>query len=307
MHSTISKLLGGVRLGEPVTDAGLTLIPVFADFPGAPQFLTLSEAIGRESLVITEVDAGGSVPELRAANRGDVGVLILDGEEVLGAKQNRVLNTSVYLAPGSEILIPVSCTEQGRWNYISDRFSDSGYLSSRSVRCAANESVTENLRQSESFRSDQGRVWDEVEMLHARHAVSAKTHAMRDVYEADKARTGRRREIGAAVPGQCGVFGLWGGRVIGFDAVGDPTVYAQLHERLVRSYTLDAWVESAEAGENDLFTAKEFLVSLAESELSTHESPGDGVSTRFTGTAFTGSVLTVDDAILHAVCFASAD
>lgn len=299
-------MLGGVRLGEPVTDAGLTLIPVFADFAGAPRFLTLSEAISRESLIITEVDAGGSVPELRAANCGGVGILILDGEEVLGAKQNRVLNTSVYLAPGTEILIPVSCTEQGRWNYVSDRFADSGYVSSRSVRFAANESVTANLRKSESFRSDQGRVWNEVEMLHARHTVAAKTHAMRDVYEADKARTGRRREIAAAVPGQCGVLGLWGGRVIGFDAVADPAAYAQLHERLVRSYTLDAWIEAAEAGENDLLTAKEFLVSLADSKLSTHESPGDGISTRFTGTAFTGSVLTVDDAILHAVCFASA-
>ena len=38
---------------------------------------------------ITEVDDEGSVPELRVANLGDRPLLLLDGEQLVGAKQNR--------------------------------------------------------------------------------------------------------------------------------------------------------------------------------------------------------------------------
>jgi hypothetical protein len=36
-------------------------------------------------------------------------VLILDGEELVGTKQNRIVNTTILVAAGCEIVIPVSC------------------------------------------------------------------------------------------------------------------------------------------------------------------------------------------------------
>ena len=59
----------------------------------------------------------GSVPFLKVANRADRPLLPLDGEELLGAKQNRILNTTVRVAAHTEVTIPVSCVEQGRWGY----------------------------------------------------------------------------------------------------------------------------------------------------------------------------------------------
>ena len=58
---------------------------------------------------------GGSVPDLLVENRGDVRVLFLEGEELIGAKQNRILNTSVLVAAHTKVKIPVSCVERGRW------------------------------------------------------------------------------------------------------------------------------------------------------------------------------------------------
>ena len=307
MPSVISQLLAEVRLGEPVTDEGLTLIPIFGEIAGAPSFITLTEAIAAGSLVVTEVSTGGSVPELQAKNLGEIGVVILDGEELAGAKQNRVLNTSVYLAPGKEITIPVSCTEHGRWSYATDRFYDSGHVSAHRVRSAGHASVTASARTGAGYRSDQGRVWSEVAMLQDRHKIRSSTSAMRDVYDQSRARLKARESKFAAQTGQIGVFALWGGSVIGFDVVARPEAYARLHDRLVGSYALDTLAESAEAGAYDLRTAKEFLVSLPDAVSTTHESPGGGVSHRFTGPGFVGSALTVDDAILHAVFFGVED
>jgi hypothetical protein len=62
-----------------------------------PGWLTLAEAGGW--VTIGEVSDAGSVPTLVVKNNADRPVLLLDGEELLGAKQNRILNTTVLLSP----------------------------------------------------------------------------------------------------------------------------------------------------------------------------------------------------------------
>ena len=68
------------------------------------------------------MDAAGSVPELVALNPLETSVLLYDGEELLGAKQNRILNVTVLVAAASETRIPVSCVEEGRWHARSATF-----------------------------------------------------------------------------------------------------------------------------------------------------------------------------------------
>lgn len=305
MDTTISTLLGTIRLGEPSSSGALTLIPVFGETPGAPEFITLGEALAAGSLLITEVDAGGSVPELMAHNQGTVGVLVLDGEELIGAKQNRVLNTSIYLAPGAKTVVPVSCTERGRWRHISARFEDSCNVAVPDIRRAAHRSVTASVRAGRSYRSDQGAVWNEVDLLQSRHAVASATDAMRDVYDKRAARFAAIEADFPVQQGQIGVFALWGGQVVGFDVLAGAVAYAKVHGRLVRSYALDALEREAVAGTDEARTAKEWLVGLADTVATTHDSPGDGTSYRFTGPSVLGSALVVEGAVLHAVFFAA--
>jgi hypothetical protein len=78
------------------------------------------------------------VPTLRLTSAADRPVLLLDGEELIGAKQNRVLNT-IVLAAHSKLTIPVSCVEQGRGAYKSARFAAgdaSLYASVRALKAA---------------------------------------------------------------------------------------------------------------------------------------------------------------------------
>ena len=88
-----------------------------------PFYLTLDEALASGVDEITEVSEQGSVPDLKFINRGPQPVLILDGEELLGAKQNRIVNLTILVAANSELTIPVSCVEAGRWRSRSRAFT----------------------------------------------------------------------------------------------------------------------------------------------------------------------------------------
>ncbi len=44
-------------------------------------------------------------------NHTEIPVLILDGSELKGAKQNRIVNISILLKKNFEIIIPVICVE----------------------------------------------------------------------------------------------------------------------------------------------------------------------------------------------------
>jgi len=123
-------VLPQVRVGQPVRYQALSVFPLF-DGAMTPVEYTLSdEGIGSGTVSVEEISEAGSVPDLLVENKGEVRVLFLEGEELVGAKQNRVLNTSVLIAAYSKMRIPVSCVEQGRWGYRSRKFDSSGSHSS---------------------------------------------------------------------------------------------------------------------------------------------------------------------------------
>src|SRR5579862_4784893 len=122
MKDVVKRLLQVIQLGEPQVHKGITIVPLVAPTAGTFQYSALGEALSGGDLAITEVSNAGSVPELLVVNRANQPVLLIDGEELAGAKQNRVLNTSILLKETSETKIPVSCTEQGRWAYSSNMF-----------------------------------------------------------------------------------------------------------------------------------------------------------------------------------------
>jgi ARG/rhodanese/phosphatase superfamily protein len=61
---------------------------------------SLEDALAAGTLAITEVSAEGQVSELRVKNSGENPVLILDGEELSGAKQNRIVNVTIVAPTG---------------------------------------------------------------------------------------------------------------------------------------------------------------------------------------------------------------
>ena len=128
------SIVPDVRVGDPIRHESLAVFPLFSTPDGDVDYLLSDEAIRAGSVTVEEVSEGGSVPNLLVNNQGDSRVLFLEGEELRGAKQNRVLNTSVLVAAHSKTPIPVSCVEQGRWRYRTRHF-DLGRTPTRPRSC----------------------------------------------------------------------------------------------------------------------------------------------------------------------------
>ena len=251
--------------------------------------------------MITEVSEGGSVPELRVVNKGDARILVLDGEELRGARQNRVLSTSILIDRHSTLVVPVSCTERGRWAYASRQFAESEMLAERQVRFAMRSSTHAAMASGAGVHADQGRVWSEVEGLHRRHGTHSGTSAMRDAYEGRKPDLDRVLAAFPLVDGQNGLLVLHGSRVVGLDLVARAPQYAELHDKLLRSYAFEALVRGGEPGDRPVADA--FLERIAGLEGRRFKSPGLGWDVRFEGGGVLGSELVYRGQTVHAAFF----
>lgn len=106
---TIASFLETGKLARKQSYKNLTLFPLLAPEAAAPDYLTLEQALVQNLVQVLELDQLGSVPELRILNKGKNKVLIVEGEELVGAKQNRIVNATFLVAAGPETVIPVSC------------------------------------------------------------------------------------------------------------------------------------------------------------------------------------------------------
>jgi hypothetical protein len=237
------EYLQSIRFGEPQTHRNMAVVPLFATNGEGPDYLTLSEAMEQRLLVVKEISEGGSVPDLKVKNKADKPVLLLDGEELAGAKQNRVLNTSILVDAKSTIVVPVSCTEQGRWSYLSPEFRDSGTVMAASLRNVKSASVSMSLRGREKARSDQGEVWSEIDNLAMKAEMRSPTSAMRDIFEGRKKDLKGYENAFGLVDGQNGLLVVIGDRAIGFDVMSKPAAFARLHQKLTASYAMDAMLQ----------------------------------------------------------------
>lgn len=303
MNTTITTTLSQLEFGDLQRCEHVAVLPLLAPEAG-PAYITLTDALGAGLVTITELTNGGSVPELKAVNRGKLPVLLLDGEEIAGAKQNRALNTAVLLKELGETIIPVSCTEHGRWSYTSPEFHDSGAVMARGVRTVNHQSVTSALERSHSFRSDQGAVWDGIAALSDRASVASPTSAMRDVFLASQDDLGRYLAAFPCVPQQAGLLVFVHGAVVGCDLVSRHTAYQTLHAKLLQSYLLDPLVEQGRSrGRPTTNQAKAFLQAVTTSTVKVYPGVGYGEDHRLTSPIILGSALIYSGAVIHLALF----
>jgi hypothetical protein len=316
MDKSVETHLLEMELGAGSSFENMTVFELLRPKNGGPEYITLREAIERGVFSVNEVSEGGSVPELMVANKGEVAVLLLDGEEVRGAKQNRILNTTILVGPKSTIKVPVSCVEHGRWTYQERDFRESGNVMHREMRALNVRKVNENLASVNLFRSDQGEIWDKVSELACDMKVVSRTGAMRDVYEAKGADLDGYLKSFRLAQGQKGILVFVDGRPAGMDFVSRDEVFAGLFPKLVKSYAMEAMLlgerrkqgrgkgDAAKAmAKPSADEAREFLKRAAGCQEKKYESVGLGWSYRYAGAGVVGSALAFNEMVVHMAFF----
>ena len=127
------------------------------------------------------------------------------GEMLVGGDQNRTMNVTVLCPPQVRTVVPVSCVEAGRWGKrrVVSTLSKHAPGSLRAAKTAKLEPRSDDVS---SRRSDQGRIWDEVERQSMAHDVFSDTSALDDVQEEIADRLAPELEKIRMVPGQIGVI-----------------------------------------------------------------------------------------------------
>src|SRR3954449_11838537 len=103
-----------LRVGAPDVHGPLAVFPLFGP-PPVVDYVAFADGCAR-GVVVKELADAASVNDLVVVNPTEVAVLLYEGEEVLGAQQNRTFDVSVLVGAGTSVRVPVSCVEHGRWD-----------------------------------------------------------------------------------------------------------------------------------------------------------------------------------------------
>lgn len=234
----LSELLPAITPERPVQHGRLTMIPLRSEALLRVEPLCLEQALDRRAVELRERRDQAQVNSIEAMHRGRRPVLLLAGEELVGALQNRILNTSAWLAGGCRALLPVSCVEQGRWSPAGGtRFASGRSMYLPTSRSSHVREVTESYRTHRQAAADQGRVWSDVSERLRSHGVRSATQRMHDLYDT--------RDLDAyetalhPTAGQCGFAFLAGSRFLGLELFGTPGFCARVFGMYLRSYALE--------------------------------------------------------------------
>jgi hypothetical protein len=303
---TLFEFAGRLSAREPAVHGNLAVYPVFGDGSPRLDYLTLEEALAAGGFKVGEV-GGGTVPELLVHNGTGRRVLLLDGEELIGAKQNRILNTSILVEAGSEIHIPVSCVEHGRWDR-GEGIMHSGEVAYPELRRQKAQQVHDRLRATGLHHSDQSAVWQEIDQRMQSRAHYEPTGRMEGLYEIDREALAQAESRLPCCPGACGVVAVIGGRIACADVFDSPATLEKLWPRLISSYCLDAVAytgESSRAGAAvpSQDTISRFLALPPDALVEVFATPGIGQNLRFRTPDRVGSALAFEEAVVHLEVF----
>ena len=321
MQNIIEATLNEVRLGDPQHYRNMSVFPLLFSGKSKLEYSMLRKALNEEYIMITEISENGSVPELKLFNMSESYILLLDGEELEGAKQNRALNTTLLVPPKSELKVPVSCTEQGRWNRVSAAFQHSGKFLFRRARGNKMSSVHQSLKCGQGYQSNQREVWEDISQLQNKLKILSPTSAMKDIYDKEKDNLDDFLKAFPLIEGQCGFIVGLGGHVVGLEYLSSSDCYLDVHSQLIESYTMDALdeilskVSTLKEGEfrqvgqkvRQELTIEEtqrFLEQIWSASQETFRSAAAGTDVRLESEHLVGSGLVEGEELIHLSAFA---
>ena len=293
----LAHWLARVRLDPPQRIGTLEIHPVRLEGePGKP-YLLLHEAIATKALEVVET-VSEDVNEVVARNVGDRPVLILEGESVHGAKQNRVITVDILIAAGTQVSVFVGCVEQGRW--------DENHSAFESGEMAAEPELRRSIRQDSSAdgKPHQGKLWGAVARKLGRSDTKSPSSDYYAFMKRFKARVAEVSHSLTTAPDQVGILVTEGGRLVGFDLLGHPRNWGAVADRLSHSYVLGSLHEDGELdGVSAARRPEEWLERIAHAGVALEPTEGLGVRFKLTDDSIIGGGLWHEGRAVHLAAF----
>ena len=260
-------------------------------------------AVKNELVQVKEVSQSGSVNELFVFNLSDKFVFFMDGDILIGAKQNRVLNTSVLLAPNSKINLPVSCVEQGRWDNLSFLFHSSDNIAPSKLRANKARAVKESQERKEGSRANQYEVWSDVE----EYAFSLKSPSpsmnLNYIYEKNRDSFDDFMKAFSIDQDANGLAVFTDNKLLFMDLFNRTDIYNEYFPKLLKSSAME--ISLLEQKENKIeqpeayYKTNTLLDSVHSSLFTIHRGVGVGEEKRFSREDVTGFILNYNEHLVH--------
>ena len=282
-------MMASYELLDEQVHKNVAIIPIKTPINHKIDLLTLKKGFELGLVNVKECEQS-TVNTIIVENKSVAPLLLVDGEEIVGGDQNRIMDATILIAPQSEKKIPVNCTEHGRWRYESD-FKQSEHIANYRTRLAKHHAFRNNANVQQA-------VWDSIDDLEMSRSFSSPTQAMSESYENAKADLNEFLDVFDIVEGQTGIVVLVDGEIKGFEVFLNTEIYREYHEKILKSYLINA-----EVNDNVFTINKDTIESVIEDALSDEfeEVKNEGLETRFEikSEDGVGSAYTYNDELIH--------
>ena len=230
MNAPLHHFLDALIPGTPVSLGPITIVPLRGSVGSSDLQLAL---LDDESARISEVSERGEVGRVRVESLTQLPLLLLAGELIRGARQNRQVDATLIIPPGGELAsVPVSCVERGRWAYRGGR---RGFQPTQTT-------IPWNMRSRTAARSlrakqrrgqhdaGQGQVWRAVDEHLRRKQSRSATSDLLAAMSADL-----QQQVAAWTPAKEDVGGAFfvGDKLVGLEAFGVPAAWRSAAPRVL--------------------------------------------------------------------------
>jgi len=303
--------ISDLEIGKPRTVLNLTSVSLWGNPASSLDYLLVDDALAAEKVVVEEVSEGGSVPELRMTNFSKRFVLVVDGTELVGAKQNRIVNASFLIPPDSITKIPVSCVEQGRWQYRGKEFRASKHYSPHSIRRDNVMYHKTTLKEKRGYATDQGKVWASVADMSHKMEAPTMTGAMNDVLEQKQASIEEYRKGIALEGSETGTAFFVNGIFQGIELFDKASTFGKMFPKLLSGIAVDAMLAQgarlsarrAKSPEEATEYVKRILEEVGKSLFEKYEPVGVGEDWRYDAKRSFGKALHYGADLIHFSAF----
>lgn len=301
---SLEAVLGAIEVGEPLAWKNIQVFPLSRSNGHDPAYALVDDLLDLDQVEVTEIGEGGTVPTIKVLNKSDFDALILDGLELRGAKQNRMVNLTIIAGKHAETEIPVACVEAGRWSHRSRGFASAKRTVGGKLRARKASMLADHFARHQRAGVDQGRVWNEVDhYLHAAHAASP-TSAFEAAFDGhadeveDSIRELERLEAHGAVVAV-------NGEIVSLDLFDSVETFKKVWPALLRGHGLDAVLEAGNGAiVINLAAVSSWLGHVCyEATATRYEVPGVGEYHVVRGAGLAGGIAVHGDTVVHAALF----